>query len=183
MTAHLRSEEGSQRSAARILCGAGYAVVPFLRSPKRGEAERRQALGAERRTPWPASRSGRSPDRRRSPANDAGRRASRRSTAAFSFRRRAALSTGGGRALSPSPPAVSQLWQGARSAPGRSPDAARVPRLRCLDPRAPHRPRPGISPGAGHRKEKGLFSGLPFGSSRLHDASRSAPQRTRLRRV
>jgi hypothetical protein len=39
--------------------------------------------GAERRTRWPALRSGRSLDRQGSPANDAGRRASRRSTAAF----------------------------------------------------------------------------------------------------
>ena len=36
-----------------------------------------------RRTPWPALRSGRSLDRQGSPADDAGRRASRRSTAAF----------------------------------------------------------------------------------------------------
>ena len=62
--------------------------MPFVRfrSPEnmRG-AGRRQALVRKRRTPWPASRQGRSSDRRRSPAHDAGRRASRRPAAALAI--------------------------------------------------------------------------------------------------
>ena len=46
-----------------------------------GEAPK--GAGAERRTPWPVSRSGRSLQRKGSPASNVGRRASRRSTAAF----------------------------------------------------------------------------------------------------
>ena len=171
----------SQRSAAPILCGAGVRRCPVR--PRRGEAERRQALGAERRTPWPALRSGRSLDRQGPPANDAGRRASRRSTAAFSVRRRAALSTAGGWVFAQAPRPSASSWQGAVVPPGGAPTPPECRGLRCLDPRAPHRPRPGISPGAGHQRRKACSPASPFGSSRLHDASRSAPQRTRLRRV
>ena len=164
-----------------FLKGAGLALslFPSLAKARGGGAP--GGAGAERRTPWPALRSGRSPVRRRSPANDAGRHASRRSTAAFSFRRRAALSTGGGWALGSSPPAVSQLLAGDRSAPGRSPDAARVRALRGTPAgAAPAEARD--FPRRRPPKKKSLFSGLSFGSSRLHDASRSAPQWTRLRR-
>src|SRR5215216_555320 len=55
----------------------------WLLSPQEARgAERRDGAGADRRTSWPASRSGRSPVPRRSPVHD--RRASRRSTAAIS---------------------------------------------------------------------------------------------------
>jgi hypothetical protein len=82
--------------------------------------------------------------------------APRRSTAAFSFRRRAALSPGGSfflpllgassphRVVAPpsigkaKPARVSQLLAGTHSGSGRSPDAARVRGLRQPRPRAPH---------------------------------------------
>ena len=73
----------SQRFAARIFCQAPGA--PSFSRPShrvRGSGAPGGA-GAERRTRWPALRSGRSLDRQGPPANDAGRRASRRSTAAF----------------------------------------------------------------------------------------------------
>jgi hypothetical protein len=60
------------------------------------------------------------------------RHAFRRSIAAFSLRRRAALSAGAPFALR-----VSQLLAGTLSGPGRSPDAARVPVCET-GPRAPH---------------------------------------------
>ena len=88
--------------------------------------------------PWPASRSGRSPDRRRSPADDAGRRASRRSTAAFreteiSLQLRAGL-PGSGIGAGP----VQQApCRAILVPPGRGPGAARV---RGYEPRpqGPH---------------------------------------------
>jgi hypothetical protein len=139
--------------AARGPPSSPYA--PALRG-----AERREALGAERRTPWPALRSGRSLDRQGSPANDAGRRASRRSTAAFSFRRRAALSTAGGRAFAQAPRPSASSWQGAVVPPGGAPTTPEC--VLCeARPQAPHRPRPGISPGAGHPRRKACSPASP----------------------
>ena len=93
----------------------------------------------KRRTPWPASRSGRSRVRPRSPANDAGRRASRRSTAAFreteiSLQLRAGL-PGAGIGAGP----VQQApCRAVLVPPGRGPGAARV---RGYEPR-PQGPHP-----------------------------------------
>ena len=115
--------------------------MPLVRFPlpKNGEGSR-APTGAGADTPHPMTRLAAgsiSENAQRSPASDGGRRASRRSAAAFSLRRRAALST------APSA-AVSQLLAGDRCVPGRSPDAARV---RGCEPRAraPHRRRPGIA--------------------------------------
>src|SRR5205814_2332110 len=116
-------------SAARILGRRRVRRLPF---PSVNEgAERRQALGAERRT--------RGPPRGRAdlrfagdqPANDAGRRASRRSTAA-SFRTRAALSREGSD-LSDQP----TLGGGDRSVPQAEPRVARVQGYEPC-PREPH---------------------------------------------
>ena len=123
-TARLRARHhhlqmsNSQAPSPRL----GRAPVPFVcfRSPKNEGSRAPAGAGAERRTRWPASRSSRSPRRRRSPAGYAHRRAYRRSAAAFSLRRRAALSAARFRA------AVSQLLAGGLSISGRSPDAARV---------------------------------------------------------
>src|SRR5258707_13434220 len=102
---------------------APEAFPVFPRTQREG-GEAPTGAGAERRTRWPALRSGRSLDRQGSPANDAGRRASRRSTAAF---------------LAESPPP--QLRAGL---PGRGIGAApvqRAPRRAVLMP-------PGSLPGA-----------------------------------
>jgi hypothetical protein len=78
-------------------------------------AERRQALVRKRRTRWSVSRADPSPDRRRSPASDVGRRAFRRSAAAFSLRRRAALSMELFHSMSAS------SWRGIIVSPGGAP--------------------------------------------------------------
>src|SRR3954453_7289048 len=109
----LRAAAG-QSSAARLLWRAGCAVV-FFGSPKNEGSRAPAGAGAERRTRGPASRSSRSPDRRRSPAGYAHRRAYRRSAAAFSLRRRAALS-----AALLAPPSASS-WQEALVPPGGAP--------------------------------------------------------------
>ena len=92
------------------------------------------------------------------------RRASRRSAAAFSLRRRAALSA----EIFHS--AVSQLLAGDHSVPGRSPDAARVRAVRAARSRAPHQheARNCRVPAAGL---KDLFSGPASGLLRHQDAS------------
>ena len=80
-------------------------------------------------------------------ANDACALASRRSTAAFSLRRRAALSSGsrGHAQRTAVGPNVSLLQAGGHSTPGRSPAAARDGA--CEAPaRAPHRPKTGNCP-------------------------------------
>ena len=85
-------------------------------SPRKREGgEAPKGAGAERRTPWPVSRSGRSLQRKGSPASDVGRRAFRRFTAAF-CRHRAALSSGR------CPGSSTSSWQAARSGqPGGAP--------------------------------------------------------------
>ena len=118
-TARLRARHhhlqmsNSQAPSPRL----GRAPVPFVcfRSPKNEGSRAPAGAGAERRTRWPASRSSRSPDRRRSPAGYAHRRAYRRSAAAFSLRRRAALS-----AALFAPPSASS-WQEAIVPPGGAP--------------------------------------------------------------
>jgi len=109
----------------------------------------------------------------RSPANDGGRRASRRSAAAFSLRRRAALSSMAQRAHRSS----AKLLAGGRSASGRSPAAARVRTVRgsARGRRTGEGPE---LPGARHRSRR-LFSGASFNSSRLTTPHDGAPQRTR----
>jgi hypothetical protein len=106
------------------------ALVPAPRFQRPGlggfpSQSKRGGRSADRRWwgtphPWPASRSGRSRVRPRSPANDAGRRASRRSTAAL-VRRRAALSTGGGWVFAQAPRPSASSWQGAVVPPGGAP--------------------------------------------------------------
>ena len=118
----LSSSVVKQQSSARPFERGRVPLRPFPLPKKMRGAERRQALVRKRRTRWSVSRADRSPDRRRSPASDVGRRAFRRPAAAFSFRRRAALS---GICAD-----VSQLPAGDRSVPGRSPDAARVRAMR-----------------------------------------------------
>ncbi len=119
----------SQRSAVPLR-GGGCPLSFFCSSPKNEGSRAPAGAGAERRTRWPASRSSRSPGRRRSPAGYAHRRAYRRSAAAFSLRHRAALSA----ALFA---AVSQLLAGGLSTSGRSPNAARARAVRAARPRAP----------------------------------------------
>jgi hypothetical protein len=88
----------------RLLIARACEIVRgFLRRPVAvraapGKAEGGEAprgAGAERRTSWPALRSGRSPKRRGPPAHDAGRRAFRRFTAAFWCGAEAAARTSG----------------------------------------------------------------------------------------
>ena len=72
-----------RRPAAQIF-SEGAGPKPSLPAPLESEGgEAPKVAGAERRTPWPALRSGRSLQRKGSPANDARRRAFRRFTAAF----------------------------------------------------------------------------------------------------
>jgi hypothetical protein len=103
--------------------GAGVPFVFFPPPQKRGEQS------ADRRwcgTPHPLARLAVEPiseNARRSPASHVGRRAFRRPAAAFSLRRRAALSA-------VPCTAVSQLLAGDHCVPGRSPDAARVRAVR-----------------------------------------------------
>ena len=62
----------------------GRRAKPSLSvSPKREGSEAPKGAGAERRTPWPALRSGRSFLRKGPPASNVGRRACRRFAAAF----------------------------------------------------------------------------------------------------
>src|SRR5215216_6673674 len=70
------------QTAHRVLATPMRPRLAVLPPQEARGAERRDGAGADRRTAWPASRSGRSPFRRRSPVHD--RRASRRSTAAIS---------------------------------------------------------------------------------------------------
>ena len=106
-------------------------VFAFLLVPSKSEGgEAPTGAGAERRTPWPALRSGRSLQRKGSPANNVGRRAFRRFTAAFQKRLSDRL-TVPGRASS-----SGHLRPGVQPAPrrrlvvpnGRSPGTARVRR-------------------------------------------------------
>ena len=153
--------------------GAG-APCPFS-APRKNEGSR-APTGAGAEAPHPVARlaAGRSPDRRRSPANDAGRRAFRRSAAAFSLRRRAALSP----MAQACPPIVSQLLAGDHSVPGRSPDAARV---RGCEPRPRAPPQSEArncrAPAAGFED---LFSGPASGLLRHQDASRWRPSASRV---
>src|SRR5262245_5923184 len=80
------------RGPAALIFSEGAGRKPSRSVPSKcegGEAPKR--AGAERRTRWPASRSGRSADRRRPPANNARRRAFRRFTAAIFGRPGSAL--------------------------------------------------------------------------------------------
>src|SRR4029077_11465364 len=82
--------------------------APLVRFPLPEKSEGSRAptgAGADRATWWLFSRWSPPPDRRRGPAHDAGRRASRRPAAAFSLRRRAALSP----MVQTGPSVVSQL--------------------------------------------------------------------------
>ena len=107
-----------------------------------------------------------------------GRCASRRSIAAFSLRRRAALSPDGSRtALARVRPSVSaSSWQGAVVPPGGAPTP---PGMRACEtrPRAPHRPSPGIA--RCRPPERSTVADACPGSSRLATPRESAPQWTR----
>src|SRR5436190_12044505 len=129
LTAEGGEQARSQCSAARIVGRRRVRRLPF---PSVNEgAERRQALGAERRT--------RGPPRGRAdlrfagdqPANDAGRRASRRSTAAL---------FGPGRAFQGAfaPPDQPTLGGGTVVSPRRSPGS---PECRVTSPARGSRPR------------------------------------------
>jgi hypothetical protein len=143
----------SQRSAVPLR-GGGCPLSFFCSSPKNEGSRAPAGAGAERRTRWPASRSSRSPGRRRSPAGYAHRRAFRRSAAAFSLRRRAALS-----AALLAPPSASS-WQEALVPPGGAPTPPeRVLCVQHVRGRRPS-PRPGI---AGRRlPEDGTESPAPL---------------------
>jgi len=155
-----------QPKLRRPVCGrAPGAPCPFP-FPKQDEGSR-APTGAGADTPHPVARLAVEPISG-SPeitGRIADRRAFRRSAAAFSLRRRAALSS----MARVCPSIVSQLLAGGRSASGRSPDAARVrgcePR-----PRAPHQSeaRNCRAPAAGVRD---LFSGPASGLLRAQDAS------------
>ena len=109
----------------------------------RGEAPK--GAGAERRTSWPALRSGRSADRRRPPANDAGRRAFRRFTAAFARQRHVTRrSSSGPRFLGPFQSQFQRAPRGRVVVPGgRSPGAAREQGYKSR-PQGPHPAPPSV---------------------------------------
>ena len=102
---------------------AEQRLSPFLpRSSRGGQSAERRWCGTPH--PWPASRSGRSPDRQGSPANDAGRRASRRSTAAFREIEISLSAPGrafGGPPLSPFDLRASPVLHGGRARAARRP--------------------------------------------------------------
>ncbi len=112
-------------------------TLSFL-SPSISEGgEAPKGAGAERRTPWPVSRSGRSLQRKGSPASNVGRRASRRSTAAFAETTKRRLISSGPRFLArghlrPDPVQQSSLRKGRsaqRAEPRNRPSAQGQRRL------------------------------------------------------
>ena len=126
--------------------GFGRAPDALCRfpSPKNEGSRAPTGAGAEAPHPVAASRLGRSPDRRRSPASDVGRRASRRPAAASSLRRRAALS-----AALFAPPSASS-WQEAIVPPGGAPTPPEC--VLCVSTPAGAAPARGPElPGAGCR--------------------------------
>ena len=133
-----------------FLAGAGYAFRLMTLAWSEGSRAPTGA-GAERRTRWPALRSGRSLDRQGSPANDAGQRASRRSTRrVFCLRARASVAGigAGDRAASTSQSGRNTARHDARSRPSaglRGLPAGAAPRsIRRTSPEdAPQRARCG----------------------------------------
>ena len=179
----------SQRFAARFFGGVGSHPFVFVPFDKRG-GEAPKGAGAERRTPWPVLRSGRSLQRKGSPASDVGRRASRRSTAAFAETTKRRLISSGPRFLARGhlrPDPVQQAPCGRVVVPnGRSPGTARVRKdSDALRPRGPHRPglAEDLRNSSGSPAPRVRFCAespaLPLGSSRLGSLRESAPQWTR----
>ncbi len=124
---------------------AEQRLSPFLpRSSRGGRSADRRWCGT--RHPWPASRSGRSPDRQGSPANDAGRRASRRSTAAFReieipLQLRAGLPGSASFSFWPSRQSRSSRWSRSGRQEAEMAPVQRAPRRAAVVP-------PGTMPGA-----------------------------------
>jgi hypothetical protein len=161
-----------QPTLRRPVCaGRREPLVLFSAPRKTRGAERRQALVRKRRTPdRPRGQVHLRKFGRRSPAIDAGRRAFRRSAAAFSLRRRAALS--GICADQPAPGGGSLCPQ---AEPRRRPSAC----CACSTPAGAAPVRGPELPGAGCRKTRPHLKPRLSGLLRHQDASRWRPSASR----